>query len=104
MSVINVEINHDVTKDEVKQFGPFTGLQLVCVIISGIITGVGGNLIKYIFPGALVSYLLMLPLAIIPIAVGWGGKYVHMPVEEYYRVVRVEFYSHGKSDYAAQRW
>ena len=84
---MNIQINGNIQEMKPKVMGPFDGPQLVCVIIAGAIEIAGVALIKAFFPGSMVSFIIPVPLCLIPLAIGWADEILHMTLPEYYELV-----------------
>ncbi|MBQ7430271.1 PrgI family protein [Butyrivibrio sp.] len=83
----DIQINGNIQEMKTKVMGPFDGKQLICVLIAAVIEIAGVALVKFIFPGSLVSFLIPVPLALIPLAFGWADEILHMSLQEYYEIV-----------------
>lgn len=84
---MDIQINNNIDEVKPKVLGPFTGTQVICVAIAAAIEMAGVFVINSLFPGTLISYILPVPFAIIPLALGWADELLHMSLKDYYELV-----------------
>lgn len=84
---MDIQINGNIQEMKTKVMGPFDGKQLICVIIAAVIEILGVLLIKQFFPNSMVSFIIPVPLMLIPLAIGWSEEILHMTLKEYFDIV-----------------
>lgn len=91
---MQIQINNNIDEVKPKVMGPFTGIQLICLVIAVVIEALGVMIISRIAPNSMVKYILPMPFALFPIALGWADEFVHMPLQDYINLVVKRHMSH----------
>lgn len=84
---MTIQINSNIAEYKPTVMAGFTGTQLICIAIAGVIEMVGAFIVRMLIPMSVVTFIIPLPLAIIPIILGWAEDILHMPLRDYWSLI-----------------
>ncbi len=85
---MDIPINGNIEEMKPKVLGPLTSSQAICVAIAGVVEIAGSALVRHLFPGTAVSYIIPAPLAIAVTLLGFAEDFLGMKFKDYMQIIK----------------